>query len=313
MTTWTEVFRAATREIADEHALVLEALGLPWGSASADGAYVLLVRVEDAERARLELAKYLGENRARPAAPAFAHELSWSVGAAAAYVVLLLACDVAARRGLFGLDWWGAGSASARLIRAGAWWRSVTALGLHADALHLAGNLTFGAAFGVMLGQSVGWGMAWFVFVATGGIGNALNAWLQAPSHTSIGASTAVFGILGAQVAHDWSRRKELQSNLFRRWAPLAIGAALLAWLGGDGRAIDPSSFPKPSFDFENGLPRIDVAAHVLGFGAGLVLGGLIGWKRLRFRPKPATQAVLAVLALGLFTLAWCLALVTHA
>jgi membrane associated rhomboid family serine protease len=41
----------------------------------------------------------------------------------------------------------------------------VTALGLHLDLLHLAGNLAFGTVFGVMLAQSIGFGLAWLTFV----------------------------------------------------------------------------------------------------------------------------------------------------
>ena len=36
-------------------------------------------------------------------------------------------------------------------VTGGEWWRAVTALFLHADALHLAGNVIFGAAFGYRL------------------------------------------------------------------------------------------------------------------------------------------------------------------
>lgn len=309
MTTWTEISRAAARPAADELALVLEALGIPIGHATANGQYVLLVPVEHAERARAELDKYAQENRVRPIHDVPPFPLAWSAGAALAYAAILLALDVAQRREIFDIDWWSAGVASAGAIRAGDWWRSITALSLHADLLHLASNLAFGAMFGVMLAQSIGFGLAWLAFVLTGWIGNGVNAWLQSPSHSSIGASTAVFGMLGVQVAHDWVRRRQLHYNLFRRWAPIAVGAALLAWLGGDGRQIDPNALPKAMNDLNVQLPRIDVWAHVLGFSAGVVLGGLIGWSRPRFRLTLRMQAVPAAAALALVALAWCLAL----
>ena len=40
-----------------------------------------------------------------------------------------------------GSRWFEVGSASADLIWRGAWWRAITALTLHADLLHLAGNV----------------------------------------------------------------------------------------------------------------------------------------------------------------------------
>jgi membrane associated rhomboid family serine protease len=79
--------------------------------------------------------------------------------------------------------------------------------------------------------------------------------------------------MLGAQVAHDWVYRRRMHLNPFRRWAPVAVGAALLAWLGGDGRQVDPNSLPETLGRLEVALPRIDVWAHVLGFLIGLLLG----------------------------------------
>jgi membrane associated rhomboid family serine protease len=307
--TWIEVSRSETRKTIDDHALVLEARGIASGTAVAFGRHILLARVEDAERARVELEKYVRENRdvtPREAAP---QALSWSVAAALVYVVVLIGLDLASRRETFGFDWWRAGVADAGAIRAGAWWRAVTALCLHADVLHLAGNLVFGAAFGVMLAQSIGVGLAWLAFVATGGIGNWMNAWLQSPSHAAIGASTAVFGMLGVQVAHDWVRRRQLHYNLFRRWAPIAVGAALLAWLGGDGRQIDPTAFPRTMGQLDVGRPAIDVGAHVIGFFVGLASGGLIGWGKPRVTPTARMQAALAGTAALVVALAWILAL----
>ncbi len=96
----------------------------------------------------------------------------------------------------------------AGLIREGEWWRAVTALGLHADAVHLAGNMVFGIVFGFLAGELLGWGLAWFGMLLAGALGNALNAFVQAPGHTSIGASTAVFATLGILAAYTWKRRR---------------------------------------------------------------------------------------------------------
>jgi membrane associated rhomboid family serine protease len=290
--TWIEVSRQSVRKTAEEHSLVLEARGIASGVVVVLDQNVVLVPVADAERARAELANYVRENQERPARDEAPPSLQSSVGAALVFAAVLVGLDLASRRQLFGLDW-RAGVADAVAIRGGAWWRSITALWLHADSLHLVSNLAFGSLFGVMLAQSVGVGCAWLAFVVTGGLGNWLNAWLQLPPHLSVGASTAVFGMLGVQAAHDWVRRRELHHNLFRRWAPIAIGAALLAWLGGEGE----------------GLRQIDVGAHVLGFGVGLVLGGLIGWRQPEWRASTWLQAAAAAAAAALVALAWALAL----
>jgi rhomboid protease GluP len=307
--TWIEVSRQSARKTAEDHALVLEARGIASGVVTALDQHVVLVRLVDAERARTELASYLRENLERPALDEPPPELTRSVGAALLYGAVLVAVDLASRRESFGLDWWRAGVADALTIRGGAWWRSITALTLHGDSLHLVSNLAFGSLFGVMLAQSVGVGWAWLAFVVTGGVGNWMNAWAQQPPHASIGASTAVFGMLGAQAAHDWARRRELHHNLFRRWAPIAIGAALLAWLGGDGRQIDANGMPRALGDPSEVLRQIDVGAHVLGFSTGLVLGGLIGWIKPKRRASTWSQAAAAAAAVGLLALAWVLAL----
>jgi membrane associated rhomboid family serine protease len=307
--TWIAISYSGSRKTIEDHALVLEARGITSAFAVDRAHQVLMVRVEDAERARAELYRYLRENEGAAPGDDAPQPIERSMAAAVVYVVVLLAFDVASRRNAFGLDWWHAGVADAALIQGGAWWRSVTALFLHGDGLHLAGNLVFGAAFGVMLAQSVGIGLAWLAFVATGGIGNGLNALLQSPSHASIGASTAVFGMLGVQVAHDWVRRRQLHYNLFRRWAPIAVGAALLAWLGGDGRQVDPNAFPEALHPLDAALPKIDVGAHVLGFAVGLAVGALIGWSKPRITLTAWKQAALAGAAFGLVALAWILAL----
>ena len=307
--TWIAISHAAERKTIEDHALVLEARGIGNAIAVDRGYHVLLVRFEDVEQARAELYRYDRENDGAPPGEDAPQPLERSIVAAAVYAITLVAFDAASRRGFLGLDWWHAGLSDAAAIQAGAWWRAVTALFLHADALHLAGNVIFGCVFGVMLAQSVGYGVCWLGFVLAGGLGNGLNGLIQTPSHASIGASTAVFGVLGIQAAHDWMRRRQLHHNLFRRWAPIAVGAALLAWLGGDGRQIDPTALPPSPGRFEVALPRIDVGAHVLGFAFGLAIGGFVGWKKRWLTSARWIQTALAGVAVATIVLAWWLAL----
>ena len=84
------------------------------------------------------------------------------------YGVTILLIDILQRDRAFSLDWWWAGMSHAGLIREGEWWRAVTALGLHADSVHLAGNLVFGLVFGFLAGELLGWGLAWFGMLLAG-------------------------------------------------------------------------------------------------------------------------------------------------
>lgn len=310
---WIEVGRSATVARVDEQALVLQAVGIRSAVNAIDDAsyarFQLIVHAEDAERARHELRAFAGENRGWPPRPTPSTPVTMGVGAALIYVALMAIAFAAERQGSYGVDWLSAGSADAALIRHGEWWRAVTALSLHADVVHLAGNLLFGALFGVMFAQSVGAGSAWLTFVVAGGVGNAANAWWQSPMHSAIGASTGVFGLLGAQVACDWMRRGRIRLHPMRRWAPIIMGVALLAWFGGSGeRQVNPGDLTNALRDLGD-AHRVDIAAHVFGFCAGLGLGAWLAWQRMLRLETPRAQHALTAIAIGLVVVAWALAL----
>lgn len=183
------------------------------------------------------------------------------------------------------IDWVRLGNADAALIRAGEWWRTVTALTLHADGQHLLGNLLIGGGFILMLCRALGSGLAWSLLLASGSIGNLLNAWLQAPLHRSVGASTAVFGAVGLLAAIHLLHER-------RRWyLPLAAALALLALLGSEGE-------------------NTDLGAHLFGFAVGILLGLPSGYLLRRYGPPPSRlNTLLALLSLALVGGSWWLAL----
>src|SRR4051812_44208308 len=67
--TWLEITRAEGVSSVEDLALVLEAVGISSGVVREGGSHVLIVRAEDAERARAEVAKYAAENRGWPHRP----------------------------------------------------------------------------------------------------------------------------------------------------------------------------------------------------------------------------------------------------
>lgn len=305
---WIEIGRWPSAARADDYALVLMAVGIRSVVAVDGGQHELIVRTEDAERAREQLQTFIGENRGWPAKPVSLPPVTMGVGAALVYAALMGIAFAAQQQHSYGIDWLRLGSADAGLIRHGEWWRALTALSLHGDIVHLIGNVVFGALFGVMLAQSVGAGAAWLTFVIAGGLGNGVNAWWQSPEHLAIGASTGVFGLLGAQVACDWMRRGRIRLHPMRRWAPIIMGLALLAWFGGSGeRQINPGSVPGAFRDVGE-WHRVDIAAHVFGFVAGLGLGVLQGTRISRWLYAPRVQSVLTATAIGAMVLAWVLA-----
>ena len=305
---WIAVGRWSTAARADAHALVLQAVGIRSAVVSAGLQHELIVQRADAARARDELRTFAGENHGWPPRPVVSPPVTMGLGAALVFAALMTIAFAAERQGSYGVDWLSVGRADAGLIRSGEWWRAVTALTLHGDSVHLAGNLLVGALFGVMLAQSVGAGSAWLTFVVAGGIGNVVNAWWQWPTHIAIGASTGVFGLLGAQVACDWMRRGRVRVHPLRRWAPIIMGLALLAWFGGSGeRQLDPRSVTN-TFRDVSGAPRVDIAAHVFGFLAGLGVGATLALRIAARLETPKVQRVLTASAIGLVVFAWTLA-----
>jgi membrane associated rhomboid family serine protease len=284
---WIEVRRPRTHGEASQFALVLVAAGIDCRMAPQRTGVGLLVPAFEAERARRELDAYVWENRLPidppPEPGRFDLGLVWSLG----YVCALLFVAGAAGRHLFGLDWDAAGAANAGLIAGGEWWRAVTALFLHANLEHLAGNLAAGVLIGAVLAQVVGGGLAWLMILLAGALGNFVNALVQSAGHTSIGASTAVFGAVGLVAALAAGQRWAEWRTGLRRWAPVAAGAMILALFGTGGE-------------------RTDVAAHVAGFVVGCLLGGgLVLIKRRRPEWPPPRQFVYAGVAAAMVVAAW--------
>src|SRR6185369_4433376 len=108
---------------------------------------------------------------------------------------------------------------------------------LHADLTHLLSNVTIGGIFIILLCRELGSGLAWSLLLGSGALGNLVNALVQAPTHRSVGASTAVFGAVGILAAISMVRYRH---HLQRRWfIPVAAGLALLAILGTEGKNTD--------------------------------------------------------------------------
>lgn len=242
------------RARADEWVLTLTALDI---AARVDWApqhgYVVLVGGGDAARAAETLDAYDRETAPRPPRPpAPEYGPTW---AALAATLVICAVFVATGPRDSNHAWFLAGSSNAVRIAAGEWWRPVTALLLHADFPHVLSNAIVLGIFGTALCRLVGPGVGLALIVGSGAAGNFLNyAWRGAP-HDAIGASTAIFGGLGALAAvRSVQLWRGAIASAWRAFAPVAAGLALLGMLGSSTRS--------------------DVLAHLFGFGAGALLGG---------------------------------------
>lgn len=188
------------------------------------------------------------------------------------------------------------------------WWRTITALTLHADDSHVFSNLGFGLLFLGALCRRAGLGLGIGLAVLAGIFGNVCNALTREGHVISIGFSTALFGavgslccLAGADIFRHHRRFSGsgggLVLGLARRLAlPLAAGMALLGLLGGGGEA------------------RTDYPAHIWGFCAGLaVTMAALPLEKSIFslpeRQQTAAQGGLFAAALLLLAGAWLYAL----
>ena len=250
---WIPVGQSADERGCTELALVLEARGIAWRHDRGVQQWLLSVRAEDAAAAARELNAYRREN-ARSAAIQPPAVVGGGWFGVASFVAVLLLIAVFAHELAFGIDWLAVGRMDGERLLAGEAWRALTALTLHADTLHLLGNVAFGALFTYFVGRYLGGGVGWIAILASGALGNALNGWLAGPDHRSIGASTAVFGALGLLSAYTWRRGFPRGTTRRSRLAPVVAGIALLAYTGTAGE-------------------NTDLGAHLLGFVVGFLIG----------------------------------------
>jgi membrane associated rhomboid family serine protease len=174
--------------------------------------------------------------------------------------------------------------ASAGAISSGEIHRAVTALMIHADAAHLAGNMLGITVFGAAVTAEMGWGVGWLMILSAGVAGNLLNAAMYQSGHLSIGASTSVFGAVGILVGFQVVRRSRSRGRRLAVWAPLAGGLALLGFIGSG----------------EN----VDIAAHFFGFVSGIAMGA--GYALLaRKAPARPLQAISLAAAFAVVGLSW--------
>jgi membrane associated rhomboid family serine protease len=285
------VYRSTSRRACHEHALVLRARGIECRVLKVEGEFALLVAGWNASAAAAELAAYDSENRDELADDDNGETASFTGGwtGVLCYVTAILLVAVCKDLKILELDWIGAGKTSARLIRDGQWWRTITALTLHADPAHLLANAFFGGIFGLFAARLLGSGLAWFAILIGGAWGNALNALLREAEHTSVGASTSIFAALGILSSFAWIKRRSGRVFSMARWAPLIGGAILLGYLG-------------------VGDERTDVGAHVLGFVCGVLLGAACGRFDLHQRVHERGQAILAWSTVALLVIAWIIA-----
>ena len=151
------------------------------------------------------------------------------------------------------LDW---GFVRADAVGAGEWWRILTAAFLHLGLLHLVLNMWALYLFGPLLEQLYGH-LEYLVIYLLCAVGGSVLTILVAPDQAAVGASGAIFGLLG--LAFAVSRRRHLALPQQTRMVLGQIGSLLVVNL---------------AFTFF--VPGISITGHLGGLVVGLVIGWLL-------------------------------------
>lgn len=172
------------------------------------------------------------------------------------------------------------------LVAEGEWWRIVSSGFLHAGLLHLAFNMYFLYFLGTMLEPEIGrLRFATIYFVSL--LGGSFGALLISPDAVTVGASGAVFGLMGAAILALRVRGIDpMQSGL---------GITLLLNLG---------------ITFV--IPNISIGGHI----GGLVAGGIVGYLMFEIaerRRLPVTPVLGACVAFAVVLAIGCVAVASSA
>jgi len=149
-------------------------------------------------------------------------------------------------------------------------WRFVSAIFLHGGLGHIAYNLFALLLFGSIVEKLIGSRKFLLVFFVTGILANVISVWFY-PS--SLGASGAIFGVIGALVV--------LRPGM-TVWAfgmPMPMVVAGLLWAAGD-------VIGAVGYFSGNPLDNTGNIAHLSGMLFGLIFGGMfrVGLERQRRR-----------------------------
>jgi rhomboid protease GluP len=286
---WICIRRDHSRKPIFELSLVLTAVAIDNEVAFEVDDWCLWVPARQVSYAEAQLERYAHENRPVrfTGLPLVAIDSGW-VGVIG-YLLVIWLMPALAGYGVLDVGWRADGRLQAGLVGGGEWWRTITALTLHADLAHIVANSLFGAVFGLFVGRYLGSGFGWLLVLVCGALGNALNAALRPEAFSSIGASTATFAALAIGAAFVWRRGYFTGHGWRRALAPVFAGIALLALTGVGGE-------------------RTDVLAHFAGFGVGVLGGALAASFDIR-RLGRSGQYIAGALALGVVAMAWSRAL----
>lgn len=140
-------------------------------------------------------------------------------------------------------------------MAAGRWWTLITATYLHGSILHIGFNMLWLRRIGPLVEELFGASRFWIIYTLSGLAGSILTTIMGTPFF--VGASGAIFGLLGALIYYGRHRGGTFGSNIFRQ---------MLIWAG-------------ILFVFGFLSARVDNWGHLGGFLGGIIAAALLGYQ----------------------------------
>jgi len=171
------------------------------------------------------------------------------------------------------------------LVAEGQYWRLFTAMFLHANVLHLAFNMYALYLFGNLIEEALGTLRFLGIYLLCGLLASVTSFVFSHPLIPAVGASGAIFGLLGAWVAYNYRRRGSALAAANLQSALLIVGINVVLGFS---------------------IPGIDNFAHLGGLASGAVAGWLAeGFGPRNVRPYVQTAGFAALILIGVAATAW--------
>jgi rhomboid protease GluP len=161
----------------------------------------------------------------------------------------------------------------------GQWWRVFTCMFLHGSFIHVAANMYCFWEFGRIAERIYGAGRYASIYLITG-VASSLASLAIHPNSVSVGASGAIFGVVGVLVVPFHAKRLQLPPAVMKSMVRSLVAFIVLNLVIGTI------------------IPVIDNAAHIGGLIAGLVLGMV--WTRLAAAGQFGRGTIAKVTAISL-------------
>lgn len=142
-------------------------------------------------------------------------------------------------------------------VRAGEWWRIITAAFFHNGAIHLFCNMYSLYIIGTQLETVLGKCKFGVVYLVSAVVASLFSAVLHGSGVASIGASGAIFGLMGAMLYFGYHYRLYLGSVMTSQIVPIILLNLFIGFM----------------------IPGVDNFAHVGGLVGGLFTGMVVGVK----------------------------------